>query len=115
MSNWNKNEILKFLKSYAYEAPVGRAIGLADDFDQISRELHELQEAVAILSETVIKLDDHGAIPVELKSNRSAIRWALSKVQYCHGWVKLGPISNAMTKLMERVEDEIKRGIRQGW
>lgn len=110
MSNWSRDTILDFLKRYASEAPVGRALSLAEDFEQIDKELYELQEAVAILSETLIGLDEHGTIPADLISKRTAIRWALKKVQYCHGWVKCGPMSDAMTKLMEKIEKEIRDG-----
>lgn len=110
MSNWDKLTILDFLKRYASEAPAGRVIDLADDFEEIDRELFELKEAVAILAEGVVGLDEHGDISPDLKSKRPAVQWALRKVQYCHGWVKCGPTSDSINKLMEKIEHEIKCG-----
>ena len=107
-SNWTRESILSFLSRYAPQAPLGSALSLANDFDATDRSLMHAQEAMAVLSESVIGLSKHGELTENLKLHRPAIQWALKKVQYCHGWVVIGPVSSALDRLMDRIEQEEK-------
>ena len=66
--------------------------------------------ALAILSEEVVGISDHGAIPEIFKNKRQAVKWALERVQYRHAWVVCGPVSG-MKEFLEKMDKDSRFGV----
>lgn len=104
---------LSWIQRFADVAPdmkLQHALSMASDIANQFENMINDAEALAILSTTKVGLDDNGNYPEDLENERDAVKWAIGRAQYRHGWVTIGPISNGMDRLLEEKDTLFKKG-----
>lgn len=103
---------LDFLVKNAPKAPLQESVYLAKRIRSLVRSEYYLKCTLAILSDTVIKLEGNGEIPKLLSDkykDNKAVMSCLKQIQYCNAWVVCGLVSDAMEKLIEERNEECSR------
>lgn len=110
MSNHSKDSILKFLQQHAPDAPLGKCMTIANDFQCFKESEHRLKMKLALLAE-VLEFDDNGGFKDLAKKYKDdkAVLWALDGVCHCDAWVNCGP-GKGTEGLKERVIEDIRQG-----
>ncbi len=103
---FKKDQVLKFCEEHAKDAPFGKCMDLANQFQRLGDEEYFSACVLAVLSSYFC--NEHGALIRERMPSEMTpiLNWAFDRVQYRHAWVSCGPVTDGMNKFLKRMEEK---------